>query len=98
MAASISARLVRSRVKVRSLLIDLTSDSVTRGRSSMPAALCAKAAAFTPKTPLSWEGWADARSPSVRMPSACSLRADCLPMPGMALTSMGARKARSLPG
>ena len=72
----------RSRSKVVSRLIDLGSDQVTTGRSSMPwAASCIQVPVERPKLATKSSGGAAASSPTVTMPSPPSFSFALGPMP-----------------
>ena len=101
MAARASSRLVRSSLKVRSLETDLAFSGVAASATTLlssPAALSAILGPMTPKTRERRSGSVRASSPRVRTPISCRRRSVAWPMPLIALTGSGARKAACVPG
>ena len=101
MAASMSARSIRSWAKVRSLLTDLTSSGASIGETALSSLPCARSrirSAFTPNTAIKSLCRALAMAPSVRMPRSLSIRSAAAPIPLIARTGRGLKNARSVPG
>ena len=100
---SICARSAVSSEKVCSWLMDFGPSSAPISVSNQPPAsrpcdLPASARPHLPKRCSRKASSRRARSPTLRMPSACRFFSVTLPTPGTLRTSSGARKAASCPG